>query len=287
MKIKSVDNLVFFGMVLLLVYQNTLLYLSVLDGQVGNVVVITGAFILGLLLGRTTYIILGSILSFVCASAGALMLVLPMTREPYLWSALALVTLTPLTTYLMYLPDHRLLKRKALREQLQQLQQEKPDLEAVTGALNRRALEKAVERELELARFHEPDYQFALTLVKIDFLESVINFLGHERFNELLQVTARQLTSGLSSVDRLFYIGAGTFVVLSPMLEAPDLPVMKRRVKDHIDDIGEDFGLARRALVLRVGQVASLEAQATAHSVASVLALLERSAETDIVKEYF
>lgn len=287
MKIKSVDNLVFFGMVLLLVYQNTLLYLSVLDGQVGNVVVITGAFILGLLLGRTTYIILGSILSFVCASAGALMLVLPMTREPYLWSALALVTLTPLTTYLMYLLDHRLLKRKALREQLQQLQQEKPDLEAVTGALNRRALEKAVERELELARFHEPDYQFALTLVKIDFLESVINFLGHERFNELLQITARQLTAVLSSVDRLFYIGAGTFVVLSPMLEAPDLPVMKRRVKDHIDDIGEDFGLARRALVLQVGQVASLEAQATAHSVASVLALLERSAETDIVKEYF
>ena len=62
---------------------------------------------------------------------------------------------------------------------------------------------------------------------------------------------------------------------------------MKKKIKDHIDDIAEEFGLARNALVLRMGQVTySTQDRAKDHTVEDTLLQLERSAETDIVKEY-
>lgn len=287
MKLKTVDNLVFVGMLLILVYQYALLYLSVINGSWLNFLIVAGAFGLGLLLGRTTYIILGGVLSFVSMSAGGLMLLMPYTREMYFWSAIALVTITPLTTYLMYLLDHQLLKRKALAAQLAKLQQEKPDYEVITGALNERALRQDVQQELKLVFYHEQDYRFTLTMVKIDFLESLVNFLGHARFNELVRVTARHLEGMLFTVDHLYYIGLGKFVILSPMLGTETAPIMKTKLKTNIDDIAETFGLARHALVLRIGQVSySTQDTVTNRSVDDTLAQLERSAETDIVKEY-
>lgn len=91
----------------------------------------------------------------------------------------------------------------------------------------------------------------------------------------------------LFTVDHLYYIGAGRFVILSSMLGADNAPIMKKKIKDHIDDIAEEFGLARNALVLRMGQVSySTQDRAKDHTVEDTLAQLERSAETDIVKEY-
>ncbi|HIY94006.1 diguanylate cyclase domain-containing protein [Companilactobacillus sp. HBUAS56275] len=287
MKFKSIDNMVFVGMLLILIYQYTLLYLSVIDGSWLNFLMVSLVFILGLLLGRTTYIILGSVLSFVSMCAGGLMLMIPYTRELYLWPAVALLTITPLTTYLMYLLDHQLLKRKALAAELAQLQQEKPDLEVITGALNSRALNIAVARELKLVYYHEEDYRFTLTMVKIDFLENIVNYLGNQKFNQLLRATAEHLGGMLFTVDHLYYIGAGRFVILSPMLGADNAPIMKEKIKNHIDDIAEEFGLARNALVLRMGQITySSQDRVKNRNVEDTLTQLERSAETDIVKEY-
>jgi len=287
MKIKSVDNIVFIGMLLILIYQYTLLYLSVIDGSWLNFLIVSMVFILGLLLGRTTYIILGSALSFVSMCAGVLMLMIPYTRTLFFWPAIALLTITPLTTYLMYLLDHQLLKRKALAQELANLQQNKPDLEVVTGALNARALNVAVSRELKLVYYHEEDYRFTLTMVKIDFLENLVNFLGNQRFNRLLRATAEHLDGMLFTVDHLYYIGNGQFVILSPMLGADNAPIMKDKIKSHIDDIAEEFGLARDALVLRTGQITySSQDRVKNRNVEDTLAQLERNAETDIVKEY-
>ncbi|WP_338232605.1 diguanylate cyclase domain-containing protein [Companilactobacillus muriivasis] len=287
MKEKSVDNIIFIGMVLILVYQYTLLYLSVIDGSWINFLIVSGVFILGLALGRSTYIILGSVLSFVSMCAGGFMLVLPYTRALYFWPAIALLTITPMTTYWMYLLYHQILKRKVLSQELEQLQQNKPDLEFVTGALNERALNIAVARELKLVFYHEEDYRFTLTMVKIDFLESIINFLGKQRFNELLRTTAEHLIGMLFTTDSLYYIGTGRFVILSPMLGTDNAPIMKKKIKDHIDDIAEKFGLARNALVLRMGQITySSQDRVKNRNVEDTLAQLERSAETDIVKEY-
>lgn len=287
MKLKSVDNIVFLGMLLILIYQYTLLYLSVVDGSWLNFLLVSLVFILGLMLGRTTYIILGSVLSFVSMCAGGLMLVLPYTRALFFWPAVALLTITPLTTYLMYLLDHQLLKRKALAEELEQLHQREPNLEVVTGALNERALNNDVARELKLVFYHEEDYRFTLTMVKIDFLENIVNFLGNQRFNRLLRATSEHLNGMLFTVDHLYYIGTGRFVILSPMLGKENAPIMKQKIKDHIDDIAEEFGLARNALVLRMGQVTySTQDKVKNHSVEDTLNQLERNAETDIVKEY-
>lgn len=287
LKLKSVDNMVFWGMVLILIYQYALLYLSVINGSWLNFLIVALAFGLGLVLGRTTYIILGSVLSFVSMSAGGLMLVMPYTRDMYFWAAIALVTITPLTTYLMYLLDHQLLKRKALAAQLAQLQQAKPDYELITGALNEGALRHDVQQELKLVYYHGQDYRFTLTMVKIDFLESIVNFLGNTRFNELLRVTAQHLEGMLFTVDHLYYIGMGKFVILSPMLSRANAPIMKTKLKDHIDDMAQTFGLARDALVLRIGPVSySTQDKVTNRNVEDTLKQLERSAETDIVKEY-
>ncbi|GAQ00858.1 hypothetical protein NBRC111452_659 [Companilactobacillus farciminis] len=91
----------------------------------------------------------------------------------------------------------------------------------------------------------------------------------------------------LFTVDDLYYLGTGRFVILSPMLGSDNAPVMKKKIKDHIDDIAQEFGLARDALVLRMGQVSySTQDNVQNRSVEDTLAQLERSAETDIVKEY-
>lgn len=287
MKLKTIDNLVFIGMFLILIYQYALLYLSVINGSWLNFLLVAGAFGLGLLLGRTTYIILGGILSFVSMSAGGLMLAMPYTRAMYFWAAIALLTITPLTTYLMYLLDHQLLKRKTLAAQLEKLAQEKPDYELITGALNGTALEHDLQQELSLVFYHEQDYRFTLTMVKIDFLENLVNFLGNARFNELLRVTARHLETMLFTVDHLYYTGAGRFVILSPMLGANNAPIMKTKIKANINDIAETFGLTRDALVLRIGQASySTQDKAVNRDYETALKQLERSAETDIVKEY-
>lgn len=287
MKLKSVDNLIFVGMVLILIYQYVLLYLSVLEGSWLNFLIISLVFIVGLVLGRTTYIILGSVISFFSMCAGGFILALPYTRAMFFWAGLALLTITPLTTYWMYLLYHQLLKRKALAQELEQLQRKRPDLEVVTGALNARALNIAVARELKLVYYHEEDYRFTLTMVKIDFLESIINFLGNQKFNSLLRTTAEHLLSILFTVDTLYYLGSGRFVILSPMLGKDNSPVMKQKIKSHIDDIAEKFGLARNALVLRMGQITySSQDKVKNRNVEDTLIQLERSAETDIVKEY-
>lgn len=55
MKLKTVDNLVFVGMLLILVYQYALLYLSVINGSWHNFLIVAGAFGLGLLLGYISW----------------------------------------------------------------------------------------------------------------------------------------------------------------------------------------------------------------------------------------
>ncbi|WP_048000681.1 GGDEF domain-containing protein [Lactiplantibacillus herbarum] len=287
MKFKSIDNIVFWAMILILIYQYTLLYLSAVSGAWSSFIIVILAFGLGLLLGRMTYILLGAVLSFVSMTAGGILLALPVTRATYLWAAVALLTITPLTTYLMYLLDHQLLKRKILAQELEKLQQEKPDLEVITGALNEQALEEAVQRELKLVYYHEKDYKFTLTMVKIDFLESLINFLGNTQFNQLLRATAQHVQTMLFTVDHLYYIGQGKFVILSPMLGTENAPIMKQKIKNHIEDIAQEFGVAKNALVLRMGQVSySTQDKVHNYSVEDTLRELDRSAETDIVKEY-
>ncbi|WP_158610651.1 diguanylate cyclase domain-containing protein [Lactiplantibacillus garii] len=287
MKRKSIDNVVFMGMLLILAYQYTLLYLSVIDGSWVSFAIVAATFGLGLLMGRTTYIILGGVLSFVSMSIGGLMFAMPYTRGMYLWGCVALMTITPLTTYLMYLLDHRLLKRKALAETLRDLQRAKPDLEPVTGAFNKNALNRAIDRELKLVFYHEKNYQFTLTLIKIDFLENIVNFLGSQRFNALLKTTAEQLTELVYTEDQLYYLGAGKFVILSPMLEHGNAPSMRQKLKRHVDQVAAAFELEPSALVLRTGQVTySTQNMVRDSSIDAVLAQLERSAETDIVREY-
>lgn len=287
MKRKPIDTVVFLGMLVVLAYQYTLLYLSVIGGSWVNFSIVAGTFLLGLLLGRTTYLILGAVLAFVSMSVGGLLLAMSYTRDLYLWGSVALLTVTPVTTYFMYILDHRLLKRRAVADTLTDLRQTKPDMEMVTGALNRTALERAVERELLLVFYHERDYRFTLTLVKIDFLENVVNFLGSERLNVLLKTTADHVATLLFKEDRLFYLGNGKFIILSPMLNQVKAPLLRQKLKQRLDLLAVELGLEQTALVLRTGQltVATPE-HARDCTLASALAQLERSAETDIVKEY-
>ena len=179
------------------------------------------------------------------------------------------------------------MKRVAQSAQLERFKRARPNRELITGALNQRALERTLTQELRVIFEHEASYQFTLTMVKIDFLESVINFLGHDRFNDLLRDTARRIEEMVFMVDRLYYVGEGKFVLMTPMVGRANTQIIKTKIKSHIDDIAEDFGLTRNALVLRIGQVTyTIQDQVAAHNVAETLAQLERNAETDIVKEY-
>ena len=114
------------------------------------------------------------------------------------------------------------------------------------------------------------------------------NYLGSKRFNGLLRTTADHLALQLYPEDQLYYLGAGRFIILSPMLADGDANVVEQRVKQQRHILEQELELGQRALVLRTGQATFAHcSEKQNHTVESVLARLERDAETDIVKEYY
>lgn len=117
-------------------------------------------------------------------------------------------------------------------------------------------------------------------MVKIDFLENIVNFIGTGRLNQLLRITAGRLETLCQATDRLYYVGAGRFVIASLRPRHG----LKRGAKRQAVEIANEAGLTSDALILRIGR-ATYQAPDNV-AIADVLDALDRSAETDIAREY-
>jgi len=83
--------------------------------------------------------------------------------------------------------------------------------DALTGLLNRRAAELRLQEEMARARRHSEG--FAVALVDIDHFKRVNDRYGHAVGDEVLQVVARRLESGLREDDWLARWGGEEFLI--------------------------------------------------------------------------
>jgi diguanylate cyclase (GGDEF)-like protein len=86
--------------------------------------------------------------------------------------------------------------------------------DALTGLMNRRELERAIERKVRNA--HETHQQHALLYIDVDRLQEINESCGHHAGDELLRQVAAAMLAKLRRSDVLARAGGDEFAVLMP-----------------------------------------------------------------------
>jgi diguanylate cyclase (GGDEF)-like protein/PAS domain S-box-containing protein len=107
-------------------------------------------------------------------------------------------------------------ERRRFEERLQHM----ADHDPLTGLLNRRGLEQALERHLATIRVQEP--RGALLVLDLDGFKYVNDTLGHAAGDELIVTCAGALRERLRATDVLARLGGDEFAVLLPDSDEAD-----------------------------------------------------------------
>jgi two-component system cell cycle response regulator len=111
----------------------------------------------------------------------------------------------------------RAVEKKRLKDANQRLQGELESLsrkDALTGVLNRRALEEMLRQET--GRSHRHGHALSLVMLDIDHFKSVNDTHGHPGGDQVLRFFAKLTSSILREEDVLFRYGGEEFVVMLP-----------------------------------------------------------------------
>lgn len=115
----------------------------------------------------------------------------------------------------------------AARASMEQLSRE-ACLDGLTGALNRRAFERDLRRELGRSLRHGDP--FTLVMVDVDGLKALNDSRGHSAGDELLRTVARALKAAVRKEDVVYRLGGDEFAVLLSATEAEQAQVVIGRV---------------------------------------------------------
>jgi diguanylate cyclase (GGDEF)-like protein len=111
----------------------------------------------------------------------------------------------------------RAVEKKRLKDANQRLQSELEALsrrDALTGVLNRRAMEEALSQET--ARAHRHGHALSMVMLDIDHFKRVNDTHGHPGGDQVLRSFAKVTSSVLREGDVLFRYGGEEFAVLLP-----------------------------------------------------------------------
>jgi diguanylate cyclase (GGDEF)-like protein/PAS domain S-box-containing protein len=120
-------------------------------------------------------------------------------------------------------------QRKALEERLRHA----ASFDEVTGLPNRRLFLDRLRIAVEQRRRRETS-RFAVLFLDLDGFKLVNDSLGHLVGDQLLQVVAERLKSGLRAVDTAARFGGDEFAILLTDPVPEDLLVVTRRIQDRI-----------------------------------------------------
>lgn len=108
------------------------------------------------------------------------------------------------------------------------------DVDALTGAGNRRSMEKALKDKLGgIGRQPRP---MSLVLIDIDHFKSINDSLGHAKGDEFLRRLVQLITHGSRSIDQLYRFGGDEFVLLMDHCKGSDAVLAAQKLLDRIGD---------------------------------------------------
>ena len=109
------------------------------------------------------------------------------------------------------------------------------ETDALTGLLNRRAIEMMLEREVQrLQRFGQ---SFSVLMVDIDHFKRINDRFGHAAGDAVLSAVADTLRSQAREVDRVSRYGGEEFCVLLPHTSHEGAALAAERLRDAINQI--------------------------------------------------
>ena len=104
--------------------------------------------------------------------------------------------------------------------------------DALTGLLNRHALQELAQRELAMARRQRAS--LSLIAIDVDHFKQVNDRHGHAAGDSVLEGVARILTPALRESDLLFRVGGEEFLVLLPFTGLAEAGIVAERLRSVI-----------------------------------------------------
>lgn len=145
------------------------------------------------------------------------------------------------------------------------------DRDELTGLLNRRGFDQALDRQL--ARCRRLDERAVVLVIDADHLKQLNDTFGHEQGDRALQLIADTLLRELRATDSIARIGGDEFAALMPAAEADAAAALAARIRESLREAsaeeGQDF-----AVSVSIG---SAELDSKTPGVAEVLAAADRS----------
>ncbi len=122
---------------------------------------------------------------------------------------------------------------KQLREALAQMEHQ-ATTDALTGQMNRRALDLALDRSVEMA--HSRGHRFSILMLDIDHFKMINDTHGHHVGDQALRAVADRVASQLRVGDGCARYGGEEFVVLLPEATQDQAREVAERIRQHIAD---------------------------------------------------
>ncbi len=126
---------------------------------------------------------------------------------------------------------HDVTERARLLQQVEELSL----TDALTGALNRRALEQLGVQEIQRARRYQHD--LALILLDVDNFKSVNDTLGHQAGDKTLTAIMNTLRQQLRTNDFIFRFGGDEFIALLPEIGLSDALTAAQRILKAVSSL--------------------------------------------------
>ncbi len=144
---------------------------------------------------------------------------------------------------------HQIGKNEDLESQKSKLRAENSVLkveserDCLTGVLNRRAFEEALEREFSAAA--RSQWPLSVVFVDIDHFKTINDSYGHQSGDAMLQAVAGLLTASLRTTDIVARYGGDEFVLLLPGAETTQVEAVAERLVQQARDTRINAGSGR------------------------------------------
>ncbi|MDC7827765.1 MULTISPECIES: GGDEF domain-containing protein [Pseudomonas] len=123
--------------------------------------------------------------------------------------------------------------------------------DALTGVGNRNALDRALVRELELAR--RTQQPLSLLMLDLDHFKRINDRFGHSVGDDVLRQTARTLSNCLRSMDMIFRFGGEEFCVLLSATGHEAAHIVAERLRAAVEAQSETAGAIPLPVTLSLG----------------------------------